>query len=159
MTDLFLSHEGDLVLDMNGDLQTATDLAEQLQAIALRIKTPQGSFSTVPSLGNVLDSLVGEFMTEALLQQGEQLLYDALSDSLLLSTVYFVVHGAPITPSQALFVIYLQSAQGRGLFSIPFDFQHGILASRIAGTITDPVSGATVTIPAIGVDPLIETEQ
>lgn len=153
MTDLFLTHEGDLALTPIGDLQRARGLAEILQTIAIRLKTRQGTFPLRPELGHVLDELVGEFLTEGALRRGEQLIYRALSGSLVLSSIPLEVRGAPVNEAQAIFVVSFPFDGVPRLFTIPFDFQHGALVARTAA-VGDPSVGGQLSVPAIGIDPL-----
>ena len=153
MTDLFLTHEGDITFSVNNNLQLTTGLGESLQVMALRLKTMLGSYQLRPAIGNALQTLVGQFLTPETLHDGEQLIFSALSGSQQLANAYIDVQGAAVNATQAVFIIYFNSPTGSSLYNIPFDFEHGLIESRVAMTI-DPGSGTAIAIPAIGVDPL-----
>ena len=141
--DLFMTHEGDLALNsQTGDLHTTAGIGEVLQSIALRLKTRRGQYRFRQMLGNQLDVLVGQFLTTDALRQGEHLIYQALTDSPLFASCSIEVQGAPISNSQVLFVISVSHSGQHALYTVPFDFQHGMLAPR------------NLTVSSIGAAPI-----
>jgi len=125
-----MTHEGDLALSSTGDLQTTNGIGEILQSITLRMKTNISQYRLRQTLGNSLTSLVGQFLTQDTLRSGENLIYAALSGDKLLSSVSVEVRGIPINKTQAVFIISVTGSDIHGLYSIPFDFQHGIVEPR-----------------------------
>ena len=141
--DLYLTHEGDIGLSVTGDLQSTTGIGEILQSIAISMKTRLGQFRLRRDLGNSLGQLVGQFLTADTLSLGEKLIIQALSGNQLFSSVSIGVRGIPINDTQALFVISVTNSGGQyATYTIPFDFQHGILKPR-----TSPV-------PSVGSAPI-----
>lgn len=137
MTDLFLTHEGDIRLTTDGTLSLAESNDDLLQSVAYRMKTRPGQDKLVPQLGNLLHTLVGTLLTPETLRRGEALIHRALSGSR--ATLYATVNvrGVPINATEALFLIGVAPYDGgRGaLYKIPFDFQRGIVKLREANSV------------------------
>lgn len=138
MTDIFLTHEGDFLINADGDLQQVSGMEEKLQVVARLVKSPDDG-----TLGGrcSLYRLVGRLLTPEALRDGEAIIYSALAGSLALSNVVVEVRGIPVSASTALFVISLSTASNphETLYTIPFDFQHGVIEPRDASTIGNSI--------------------
>lgn len=135
--DIYLSHEGDIPLNISKNaLETIDGMDEQLQSVAIRIKSRKGDFSYHQEIGCALDELVGELMSKNTLRRGELIIQDALANNDLLITTEIKVRGIPINSTEALFVIALSDTFNKeSLYTIPFDFTHGLVNVRDAQTI------------------------
>ena len=153
--DLFLTHEGDLALDLDtNDIQTVSGTYEQLQEIAFRLKTKRGSLEYDPSIGNSLHQLVGTLLTPESLAYGERLIYDALSDASSMTAIPVVVRGIPINNHDALFVITLSLPTGRDkIFMVPFNYEYGAIGSRSATAELQAIFGVLIDAETVGVFP------
>lgn len=153
MADLFLTHEGDISISDSGGLHVVTGILEAMQTVGLVMKTKQGTFRARQFLGNNLDVLIGELMTRETLKLAEKIIYNALSGYYTFLDTDIEVRSSPVNSTQAIFVIFIENAVHNKLYTIPFDFEHGILEKRSEEYAETPNMINVVEIPEIGTDP------
>jgi len=120
MSELFLTHSGDLVFE-DRDFKTVDYLDEAIQSVAYRLKT---AFSE----NNLLENIIGEFMTRDTIGTIQKELSRIITtDNITLARFPVEVRGFPINTSEAIFVVALGYEENEILFTIPFDFNRGIL--------------------------------
>lgn len=153
MVDLYLTHEGDISISDSGGLNIVSGILEAMQTVGLVMKTKLGTFDARITIGNELDVLIGELMTQETLRQAEDIIYRALSGYASFIDKSIEVRSSPINSTQAIFAIFIENALHSKLYAIPFDFQHGVLEKRTEEYTTTPNIINIVEIPEIGVDP------
>lgn len=132
MTDYFMTHEGDLLINIAGDeFAFESGIGEALQDIAIIVKTSPGEFQYNQLLGCALYSLVGKLLTKDVLSEGERLIHSALNSSEKLSEYTITVRGVPVSTNEALFIIAIEdNDENETLYIVPFDFEHGVIEQR-----------------------------
>jgi hypothetical protein len=130
MSELFLTHAGDLLIDdETRDIKVVDRLDEAIQSIGFRLKTSVGDLIDMASIGNNIEFMSGELLTDYTLRTAEDALRTAVMDQNIVLQDYIVeIRGFAVNASQALFVVDVSDHDERhALFTVPFDFQRGFL--------------------------------
>ena len=114
MPDLYLTLDGDLVLNSNKDIaRVNTSLQNDVQQVYVRLMTEPGDFSAYPSLGVDLSMLYGMPQNQKTGQYGKELILAALNREGLFKGRNITVDAVPTSPDTIRFDIHVQSASNQ----------------------------------------------
>lgn len=113
MKDLYLTEDGDILLDPNtGDIMLAEGNLSLEQRILFHLKTTIGDYTLVPKLGASLEQFIGRENTEATGNEVKLAVEAALQRDASLSAYLFTVEVAPISAKEIEIAVFVQSEIG-----------------------------------------------
>ena len=110
MSDLFLTLDGDLLLNGNKDISRVNgSMQNDIQQVYIRLMTEPGDFHAYPSLGVDLSMLYGMPQTKATGDTGKRLILAALEREGIFRGKNILIEAIPTGPDTIRFDIHIQS--------------------------------------------------
>ena len=110
MSDLFLTLDGDLLLNGNKDISRVnSSMQNDIQQVYIRLMTEPGDFHAYPSLGVDLSMLYGMPQTKATGDTGKRLILAALEREGIFRGKNILIEAIPTGPDTIRFDIHIQS--------------------------------------------------
>lgn len=110
MSDLFLTLDGDLLLNGNKDISKVnTPTQNDIQQVYIRLMTEPGDFHAYPSLGLDLSTLYGMPQTKSTGETGKRLIIAALEREGVFKGKNISVEAIPTSADTIRFDIHIQS--------------------------------------------------
>ncbi len=110
MSDLFLTLDGDLMMNGNKDIaKVNTPMQNDVQQVYIRLMTEPGDFHAYPSLGLDLSMLYGMPQTQSTGDTGKRLILAALEREGTFKGKNISVEAVPTSPDTIRFDIHVQS--------------------------------------------------
>ena len=114
MSDLFLTMDGDLVVNSNKDIaRVNTAMQNDVQQVYLRLMTEPGDFSAYPTLGVDLSMLYGMPQNQRTGQLGKQLIMAALDREGIFRGRNITVDAIPTSADSIRFDIHVQTSSNQ----------------------------------------------
>lgn len=110
MSDLFLTLDGDLMMNGNKDIaKVGTLMQNDVQQVYIRLMTEPGDFHAYPSLGLDLSMLYGMPQTKSTGETGKRLILAALEREGIFKGKNIMVEAVPTSADTIRFDIHIQS--------------------------------------------------
>jgi hypothetical protein len=110
VSDLFLTLDGDLLLNGNKDISRVNgSMQNDIQQVYIRLMTEPGDFHAYPSLGVDLSMLYGMPQTKATGDTGKRLILAALEREGIFRGKNILIEAIPTGPDTIRFDIHIQS--------------------------------------------------
>ena len=110
MSDLYLTLDGDLILNGNKDIGKVNTLMQNdIQQVYLRLMTEPGDFHSYPNLGVDLSVLYGKPQTRETGELGKSLIMSALQREGLFRGRNIQINAVPTGPDTIRFDVQIQS--------------------------------------------------
>lgn len=114
MSDLFLTLDGDILINGNNDVaRVNTSLQNDVQQVYVRLMTEPGDFSAYPNLGVDLSILYGMPQNQQTGQMGKNLILSALNREQSFKGRNIEVTAVPTSPDTIRFDIHVQSGSNQ----------------------------------------------
>jgi len=114
VSDLFLTMDGDLVVNSNKDIaRVNTAMQNDVQQVYLRLMTEPGDFSAYPTLGVDLSMLYGMPQNQRTGQLGKQLIMAALDREGIFRGRNITVDAIPTSADSIRFDIHVQTSSNQ----------------------------------------------
>lgn len=111
MSDLFLTLDGDLLLNGNKDISRVnSSMQNDIQQVYIRLMTEPGDFHAYPSLGVDLSILYGMPQTKSTGDTGRRLILAALEREGVFRGKNILIEAIPTGPDTIRFDIHIQSS-------------------------------------------------
>lgn len=110
MIDFKLTPLGELSLSSDRELEFSENEALKLQYALARVKSAKNDWY-IDNVGADLERLIGEPMNEQLIEQGKQMIIDALTEySLFKTDAIYVQHREDVEEDQLAYYVYLRTS-------------------------------------------------
>lgn len=110
MIDFKLTPLGELSLSSDRELEFSENEALKLQYALARVKSAKNDWY-IDNVGADLERLIGEPMNEQLIEQGKQMIIDALTEySLFKTDTIYVQHREDVEEDQLAYYVYLRTS-------------------------------------------------
>lgn len=110
MIDFKLTPLGELSLSSDRELEFSENEALKLQYALARVKSAKNDWY-IDNVGADLERLIGEPMNEQLIEQGKQMIVDALTEySLFKTDEIYIQHREDVEEDQLAYYVYLRTS-------------------------------------------------